>query len=100
MYRLAIFFLAYENGTGYIRDQGYHLQCDGATLHHEDGWPVEDELTVKELDLALGGLHCTEEASLLRTQLPGVRFPALQNFFRGEIIEVAEVNQPRWLEES
>ena len=96
MYRLAIFFLANENGTGYTRDQGYHLQCDGATLHHEDGWPVEDELTVKGLDLAFGGLHCTE----VRTQLPGVRFPALQNFSRGEIIEVAEVNQRRWLEES
>ena len=48
-------FLAYENGTGHIQDQGYHLQCDGATLHHEGGWPVEDELTVKEHDLAFGG---------------------------------------------
>ena len=65
---LAIFFLAYENGTG------YHKQGDGASLHHGDHRPVED-------DLDFGGLHSTEVAYLLLTQQPRIRFPAfLKNF--------------------
>ena len=37
---------------------------------------------------------------MLLTQQPRVRFPVLLNFFRGNIIDVAEVNQRCWLEES
>ena len=32
------FFLAYENGTGYIRDQCCHLQGDGASLTAQKCW--------------------------------------------------------------
>ena len=37
---------------------------------------------------------------MLLTQQPRVRFTVYQNFFRGKIINVAVVNQRRWLEES
>ena len=36
----------------------------------------------------------------LGTQLTRVRFPAFLKFFSGKIIDAAEVNQQRWLEES
>ena len=41
------------------------------------------------------GLHSTEVAYLLLTQQPRVRFPVFLNFFRGKIVDVAEVNQRR-----
>ena len=35
-FRLLYFFLAYKNGTDYIRDQCCHLQGDGASLEVEN----------------------------------------------------------------
>ena len=37
---------------------------------------------------------------MLLTQQPQVRFPAFQIFFRGKIINIAEVNQHGWLDKS
>ena len=48
----------------------------------------------------MGGLHSTEVAYLHLTQQPQVCFPAFSKNFRGKIIDVAEANQQRWLEES
>ena len=45
-------------------------------------------------------LQSTEVAYLLLTQQPQIRLPVFQKMFRGNIIDVAEVNQRRWLEES
>ena len=51
-------------------------------------------------DLAKGGggivvwLHCTEVGSILASH------PAFPKNFKGKIINVAEVNQRRWLEKS
>ena len=47
-----------------------------------------------------GGLRSTEVAYLLLTQQPQVWYPALPKFFWGKIINVAEVYQWPWLEES
>ena len=46
------------------------------------------------------GLHSTEVAYFLLTQWPRVRFHAFPKIFMGKIIDVAEVNQRRGLEES
>ena len=43
-----------------------------------------------------GRLHTTEEANLLFTHHPLVRFPKFPKNFRGKIIDVAEVNQCHW----
>ena len=48
----------------------------------------------------LGGLHSTKVSHLLLTQQPGFDSQHSRIFFRGKIIDVAEVNQWRWLEES
>ena len=45
-------------------------------------------------------LHSTGVACLLLAQPPQVQFLAFPKNFRGKIIDVAEVNQRRWLEES
>ena len=47
------------------------------------------------------GLHSTEVAHMLLAQQPQVWFPAFpQKHYRGKIIDVAEINQHPWLEES
>ena len=43
----------------------------------------------------MDGVHSSEVANLLLTQQPPVRFPGFPKF-----IDVAEVNQWRWLQES
>ena len=46
------------------------------------------------------GLHSTEVAYMLLTQQPRVRISAYPLIFTEKIINVAEVNQWRWLEET
>ena len=45
-------------------------------------------------------LHSTDVAYLLLTQQPGFDSRHSQQIFRGKIIDVAEVNQQCWLQES
>ena len=47
-----------------------------------------------------GGLNSREVAYLHLTQQPQIGFPVFPIFFRGKIIDDAEFNQWRWLEES
>ena len=47
-----------------------------------------------------GGLDSTEVAFLLVTQRTWVNSQHSRNFYRGKIIDAAEVNQLHWLEES
>ena len=51
----------------------------------------------QQINLSSGGLHSTEVLSCFSPSSP--RFES-RNFFIGKIIDVAEVNQQRWLEES
>ena len=46
------------------------------------------------------GLHGKEVAYLLLTQQPGFNYQHSRNLSRGKIIDVAEVDYWRWLEES
>ena len=57
----------------------------------------QEPLADRELKLVLiKGLHCTEEANLLHTQQPRVRFSA----FTKTYFNVAEIYRWHWLKES